>query len=370
VTSHAANRYVGVITGTSVDGLDLALLEIDEHIRFLRTETVPLETTLRDQLLALGQPGPDEIDRLGAADQQLGLAIGRGINRFLEAADIDGKDVAAIGSHGQTVRHRPDGAAPFTMQIGDPNQITETTGIACVADFRRRDMAAGGQGAPLVPPFHAALFRVAAEHRVIANIGGISNITVLSRDGSNPVSGFDTGPGNGLMDAWIDHCRSEPFDADGSWAASGHCDQSLLNQMLADPYLSRQPPKSTGREHYNLAWLTDRRGAFSTSNVDVQATLLDFTASTLCAAIKRWAPNSQRLLVCGGGRNNKALMNRLASLAPCPVETTDQHGVDGDGLEAAAFAWLAHRRLQGLSGNEPAVSGARGSRILGAVYRP
>lgn len=370
MTTQTAKLYVGVISGTSVDGLDLALLEIDQKIRFLRSETVSLENPLREQLLALGQPGADEIDRLGVADRQLGRAIGVAVNEFLAAAGIRPEAVAAVGSHGQTVRHRPDGAAPFTMQIGDPNQITETTGITCIADFRRRDMAAGGQGAPLVPPFHGVLFRVVGEHRVILNIGGISNITVLPSDPGAAITGFDTGPGNGLMDAWITHCKQLPYDADGSWAAQGKCDTRLLDELLADPYLGRAPPKSTGREHYNLDWLMDRKRARSVPEVDVQATLLELTAVSICEAIKHWAPDSQRLLACGGGRNNGTLMSRLAALAPYPVEATDQYGVDGDGVEAGAFAWLAHQNLAGLPGNEPNVSGAKGRRILGAIYRP
>ncbi|MFP6816995.1 MAG: anhydro-N-acetylmuramic acid kinase [Pseudomonadales bacterium] len=367
---NAAKLYVGVISGTSVDGLDLALLEIDDGIRFIRTETVALVTPLRDQLLALGQPGADEIDRLGAADRQLGRAIGVAVNEFLADTGIRSETVTAIGSHGQTIRHRPDGTAPFTIQIGDPNQITETTGITCVADFRRRDMAAGGQGAPLVPPFHAALFRVAQEHRVILNIGGISNITVLSSDSTAAVVGFDTGPGNALMDAWIAQCKQIPYDVDGNWAGQGRCDDSLLNDLLADPYLTRSPPKSTGREHFNLAWLAERSRVQTLAEVDVQATLLELTAVSICEAVRRWAPESQRLLACGGGRNNLSLMSRLAALTNCPVENTDQHGIDGDGLEAGAFAWLAHQNLEGMPGNEPSVSGAAGSRILGAVYHP
>jgi anhydro-N-acetylmuramic acid kinase len=365
-----AKLYVGTISGTSVDGLDLALLEIGTEIRFLHCQTIPLDGTLRDQLLALGQPGSNEIDRLGTTDQQLGRAIGEAINQFLGATGTDPKTVTAIGCHGQTVRHRPDGPAPFTLQIGDPNQITETTGITCVADFRRRDMAAGGQGAPLVPPFHAALFRVVEEDRVVLNIGGIANITVLPSDPSSRVTGFDTGPGNGLMDAWTNRCKSRPFDINGDWAAAGRCDDGLLNELLADPYLHREPPKSTGREHYNLDWLMPHNGVVSAAEVDVQATLLEFTALSISHAIQRWAPHSKRLLVCGGGRNNTTLMNRLTTLVPCPVEATDQYGVDGDGLEAGAFAWLAHQNLEGLAGNEPSVSGARGGRILGAVYRP
>ena len=365
----SAKLYVGVISGTSVDGLDLALLEIDEKIRFLSSKTIGLENTLRDQLLALGQSGSEEIERLGVADQQLGQAIGDAVIEFLVGAGTKPEAVTAIGSHGQTIRHRPDGQAPFTLQIGDPNQITEITGITCVADYRRRDMAAGGQGAPLVPPFHAALFRAAHEHRVILNIGGISNITVLSSDPSDALLGFDTGPGNCLMDTWISDCRQHPYDVDGNWAAQGKFDPDLLDELLADPYLARVPPKSTGREHYNLDWLTARCGPANLADVDVQATLVEFTAVSICEAIKLWAPRSQRVLVCGGGRNNPLLMKRLTDLAACPLETTNDYGVDGDGLEAGAFAWLAHRCLEGLPGNDPNVSGATASRILGAVYR-
>ena len=223
--------YVGVITGTSVDGLDVALLEIDSQIRFVASETVALPADLRNELINLGQPGTNEIDRLGAADARLGSAIGEAVNAFLANAGVDPQAVSAIGSHGQTVRHRPDMKTPFTLQIGDPNRIAEATGITCVADFRRRDMAAGGQGAPLVPPFHAALFRTPGERRIILNIGGISNVTMLPADGSEQVTGFDTGPGNCLMDDWISHCRSLAFDRDGTWAREGSCCPVVLEAL-------------------------------------------------------------------------------------------------------------------------------------------
>ena len=364
----ASTLYVGAISGTSVDGLDLALLDIDQQIRLVASQTQHIAPSLRERLLALGQPGGDDLDTLGEADRELGVAIGTAINSFLQTAGYSARDIAAIGSHGQTVRHRPSGKHPFTLQIGDANLIAELTGITCVADFRRRDMAAGGQGAPLVPPFHAALFRHGSENRVIVNIGGISNITVLPADKLEPVTGFDTGPGNALMDSWIAEQQQVPFDRDGLWAAQGTPNAGLLEQLQQDPFLQAAPPKSTGREHYNLDWLRGHDRLSAPTAVDVQATLLEFTAATVVQAVERWASGCERLLVCGGGRLNLSLIDRLRQLAGCPVDTTEQHGVDGDAIEAAAFAWLAAQTLQGKPGNEPAVTGASGDRVLGAIY--
>ena len=363
----ARTLYVGVISGTSVDGLDFALLDIGAKISLIASQTQHLAPALRERLLALGQPGHDDLDNLGETDRELGATIGEGVSKFLRTAGCQPDQVAAIGSHGQTVRHRPDGAQPFTLQIGDPNQIAETTGITCVADFRRRDMAAGGQGAPLVPPFHAALFRDAEENRVILNVGGISNITVLPANPAEPVSGFDTGPGNALLDSWIADQRLLDFDKDGLWAAQGTVHTGLLEQLLQDPYLARHPPKSTGREHYNLQWL-QRHELGDISAVDVQATLLEFTAVSIVDAVAKWAGDCQRLLVCGGGRLNVTLMERLEDLVSYPLAPTDEYGVDGDAIEAAAFAWLARQTLLGQAGNEPAVTGANGPRVLGAIY--
>ena len=363
----APTLYVGVISGTSVDGLDFALLDIDPEIKLIASQTQRLAPALRDRLLALGQPGHDDLDNLGEADRELGATIGEGVRKFLRTAGCQPDQVAAIGSHGQTVRHRPDGPQPFTLQIGDPNQIAETAGITCVADFRRRDMAAGGQGAPLVPPFHAALFRDPEENRVILNVGGISNITVLPANIAEPVSGFDTGPGNALLDSWIAEQRGLDFDKDGLWAAQGNVHAGLLGKLLQDPYLASQPPKSTGREHYNLDWLR-RHELSEIAAVDIQATLLEFTAVSIVDAVAQWASGCQRLLVCGGGRLNITLMERLKDLVSHPLGTTDDYGVDGDAIEAAAFAWLARQTLLGQAGNEPAVTGAQGPRVLGAIY--
>ena len=301
--------YLGCISGTSVDGLDIACIDVhaNQDIQIRCGDTIPLPDHIRDELLTLANPSPGEIDRLGAADAVLGRCIGEAICAFLTNNEIDPATVEAIGSHGQTVRHRPPGqhVEAFTLQIGDPNQITETTGIKVVADFRRRDLAAGGQAAPLVPRFHQALFGADASTTVVLNVGGISNITVLS----DPIIGFDTGPGNALLDIWCARHLGHPFDADGAWSAQGAVIQPLLEAMLSDPYFKLTPPKSTGREYFNAAWL----GAFSLEQFepqDVQATLCELTAK--CTANVLPAATSQ-LLVCGGGRHNQDLLARPAS---------------------------------------------------------
>lgn len=359
--------YLGTISGTSVDGLDLALLEIDKSIRFVAAHTQPMPASLRNQLLALGQPENDSLDDLGTADVALGRFIASAALAFLEIHGVSPDDVRALGSHGQTVRHRPDQENPFTWQIGDPNVIAELTGITTVADFRRRDMAAGGQGAPLVPRFHDALFRRAGESLAILNIGGISNLSLLPADPSQAIIGFDCGPGNALLDSWCQQHQQKPFDQDGTWAATGKVIESLLNSLMSDPYLERSPPKSTGREYYNLQWLEPQlpNGA---DPADVQHTLLEFTARSIHKALFEWGNYCQRLVVCGGGRLNTQLLKRLTALADIQVITSEDQGYDGDAIEAAAFAWLAARRLNMATGNAGSVTGAAGDRILGGVY--
>jgi len=374
------NLYVGSITGTSVDGLDIALLDLTDGIELLAASTTEFPESLRATLLALGQPGQDNLDEIGAVDAMLGSFTGNAILNFLERLAIPPDQITAIGSHGQTIRHRPDLAHPFTWQIGDPNRIAELTGITTVADFRRRDMAAGGQGAPLVPAFHEALFRTSEESRVLLNVGGISNITWLPADPTISVTGFDTGPGNGLLDAWHARHNDAPYDADGAWARTGQTVPALLSKLMADPYLDRAPPKSTGREVFNLAWLEQQADLNERVPEDVQRTLLEFTAASVVDAMRRWAQPADRLVVCGGGRHNGFLMERLAVLAGVPVQAlgsemlaneasgSESMAFDGDALEAAAFAWLAARRLDHLPGNAAAVTGASGPRVLGAVY--
>jgi anhydro-N-acetylmuramic acid kinase len=361
--------FVGAISGTSVDGLDLALLEIDRDLRILGGRTAPLPHDLRDQLLRLGRTGDDDLDAYGSADVALGRFIAAEVLGFLAAQGVAPKDVTAIGSHGQTVRHRPTGPTPFTLQIGDPNTLAELTGILTIADFRRRDMAAGGQGAPLVPPFHRELFGSTVQDRAVLNIGGIANLTLLPADSTRPITGFDTGPGNGLMDAWISEHLGTPFDADGAWGETGSVDRVLLDSLLADRFFDAPPPKSTGREYFNLSWLRQRLGAPIRDAADVQATLRALTATSIAMALSRWCPSAREVIVCGGGRSNRALIEELRRRVGTSIQSAEAHGVDGDIIEAAAFAWLAFRTINNLPGNEAAVTGARGPRVLGAIYR-
>ena len=353
--------YAGVISGTSVDGLDLALLDTaGERPRIVEARVEPLPRELAHELRALATPRDDSLDRVARADAALGTFIGEAVRDFVRA-----RAVVAVGSHGQTIRHDPDGSPPYTVQIGDPNRIAEISGIDTVADFRRRDMVAGGQGAPLVPPFHDALFRDRGIRRVVLNIGGIANVTVL---GDASVTGFDTGPGNALLDAWIRDQRGKAFDRGGTWSASAEPIPELLDRLQEDAYLREQPPKSTGKERYHLEFI--RRHLKGTEPAPrVQATLAEFTAASITEAIRNWGSDAEEVVVCGGGRWNADLMRRLRRwLAPRAVTTTDDLGVDGDAVEAAAFAWLAHRFVERLPGNAPAVTGAAGPRILGALY--
>ncbi len=362
-------KFVGVMTGTSMDGLDIALLETGVGApRVTAARTAPLPADLVADLAALTQPGDDEVERLGRADAALGTLIGEAVLACLDDWDVPAADVRAIGCHGQTIRHRPDAEPPFTLQIGDPNRVAELTGITTVADFRRRDMAAGGQGAPLAPLFHEALFRDAARHRVVVNIGGIANATFLPAQG-RALLGFDTGPGNALLDAWTLCCRGEPFDRDGAWAASGRSHPGLLEALQRDPFIPRPPPKSTGKETYHLGYIEGACAGLDVRPQDVQATLAAFTAWSIAEAVRRHADGAGDVAVCGGGRRNRELMRLLAAELPQHrVLTTDDLGVDGDSLEAAAFAWFAHRTLAREPGNAPSVTGAAGPRILGAIY--
>ena len=371
------NLYVGCMTGTSVDGLDLALIEVGGSgaITIIAADTLPLPDPLRRDLLALSQPEDDDIDLLGTCDQGLGLFTATAINTFIERLGYASNSIRAIGSHGQTIRHRPPGTTslPFTLQVGDPNVIAENTRITTVADFRRRDIAAGGHGAPLVPRFHAELFNATNADTCILNIGGISNVSLMSKN----LTGFDTGPGNGLLDQWCQQHLGLPYDSSGAWSAGGKVDNTLLKALLADPFFALQPPKSTGREYFNLDWLQKTADAHDLpldAAQDIQATLTQLTATTVIESLKVWGGDIKTLIVCGGGRLNNDLMHRLRLAATALVQTPDliepsEHwGVDGDAIEAAAFAWLAHRRLEHLPGNVPTVTGAAGERVLGAIY--
>jgi anhydro-N-acetylmuramic acid kinase len=361
--------YVGLMSGTSMDGIDAALVSFDKPGLVIQaTHIQPYTEELKDALLAaIREPLDVQLDPSGELDRQVGECFRDAALTVIDKSDVSLKDIVAIGSHGQTLRHQPDADPPFSLQIGDADIIAAGVGITTVANFREADIAVGGQGAPLVPPFHKWLFSSGDVNRVVANIGGIANITVLPADGSD-VLGFDTGPGNGLMDAWIRQRRALPFDDLGQWAAIGNVIDSLLEDFLKDPYFELAQPKSTGFEYFNLEWIqrfdTDRFSA-----VDVQATLCALTASTIVNAIRQHAPNTQEIFVCGGGARNTELMRRLDQAeATLSVSTTLAVGLDPDWVEAVAFAWLARRTMNGQSGNLPSVTGATHEVVLGDVH--
>ena len=362
--------FAGVMSGTSLDGVDAVIADFavkGKACETLGAAHVGFPSLLRDELLALQQPGNNELARAGAAANMLAELYSDAIGRALAAAKAAPGDIVAAGVHGQTLRHRPDRG--FTVQLNNPARVVEKAGMTVVADFRSRDVAAGGQGAPLVPAFHAALFGRRDRHRVIVNIGGIANITDLAPDGK--VHGFDTGPGNVLSDLWCARNRGTTFDAQGAWAATGKPNRALLDVLLDDPFFAAPPPKSTHRDKFNLQWLEAR---LAVAHIDdeaenIQATLVALTARTIADAIRACAPDATEVLACGGGANNATLMKYLQDeLAPREVTTTADAGVPVEQVEALAFAWLARESLAGRPGNLPAVTGARGARVLGAVY--
>ena len=366
-SDHEAEHYVGLMSGTSLDGVDAVLAEIGHtgRIRLLKTHYLPYPDRLRDQLLALHASQPDEMHLAAMAANELARLYAEACAELLGGTASG--TVRAIGCHGQTLRHRP--ADGYTLQIGNGALLAELTGTTVVNDFRSRDIAAGGQGAPLVPAFHAQALRNPGSHRVIANIGGIANITDLPSNGR--VRGWDTGPGNMLLDAWIRRHSGDRYDRDGKWAASGTVQTHLLAALTRHPYLTQPPPKSAGREQFNLDWLDATLGSLNQPIVpaDVQATLLEFTAISLCEAVIRECPGTQELFVCGGGAHNHALMQRIVAHLPnVRVATTSMLGIDPDWVEALAFAWLARQAMHHASGNLPAVTGARGERVLGAIH--
>lgn len=361
--------YIGLMSGTSMDGVDAALVDLDLEkatIRLVDAIEYPLPPPLKHDLIELGLGLPTTLPHIGQLDHRLGLLFAEATQALLNHANCSAAQITAIGCHGQTVFHQPEGEYPFTMQLGDGNLIAAKTGIPTINDFRRKDMALGGQGAPLVPAFHRWVFGQTEHTDVVLNIGGISNITVLSADGS--VSGYDTGAGNMLMDAWIERHKGIGFDKNGDWAASGEVNEALLARLLSDPYFRLPPPKSTGRERFNLPWLASHLHDFpEVTPQDVQATLALFTAKTVADEIQALLP--ARLLVCGGGAKNRHLMALLQGLLPnTQVTTTATENVDPDYLEAMAFAWLAARTWQRQSGNLPMVTGAERETVLGALH--
>ena len=363
---------VGSITGTSIDGLDIALLDISTPITIKAAYTAAFPAELRELLRSLTQPGSNEIARLGSAHRKLGLFIGDQILFFLDTCGVSRSMVRAIGSHGQTIRHSPHSDIPFSLQIGDGSCIAEVTGIDTITDFRSRDIAAKGQGAPLVPIFHDAIFRSTSVSRVVLNIGGIANITVLPHNLASPIVGFDTGPGNALLDPVVQNSSSQgQFDRDGKLSRSGEVNNRWLNLLLDDPYYEQSPPKSTGKEHFNLEYVQRQIGDFPHLSLeDTLATLCELTAASIANHIKQWGQGSEQVIVCGGGRQNTDLLERLRRrLVNTDVLISEQLGVDGDAIEAAAFAYLAWRFLESETGNVPSVTGASGPRPLGSLYR-
>lgn len=362
--------YIGLMSGTSLDGVDGVLVQCDKgQTRVLQHVHHPFGADLGSELLQLNSPGPNELHRAALAANTLARSYAGVVHELLQAATLTPTDIRAIGAHGQTVRHRPgefDGTG-YTLQLNSPALLAELTGIDVVADFRSRDVAAGGQGAPLVPAFHQAMFAQPGQTVAVLNIGGIANLSVL-RD--HDVLGFDCGPGNALMDAWCRQHTGQSFDAEGRWAASGHVHEGLLQALLQEPYLALPPPKSTGRDLFNWDWLASRLHAFpALAPVDIQATLTELTARACAADVLRHAGGARQLIVCGGGTFNTHLMQRLRGLLPgCPVVSSEQAGLPPLQVEAAAFAWLARQAMHRQTGSLKSVTGARGARVLGAIY--
>jgi len=349
---------------TSLDGVDAALVGLQERPFLLGTDFLPYPKSLKATLLALHDTSSDELHRAALAGIDLSRLYAKAVERLLEKHRLPAQTVSAIGCHGQTVRHRP--GSGYSLQLGNPAWLAERTGISVVADFRSRDIAAGGQGAPLVPAFHAAVFRDSRCHRVIANLGGIANLTDLPRKG--PVTGFDTGPGNVLLDAWTRERFGRDFDRGGALAARGRPVASLLKALLADPYFRRLPPKSTGRDHFSLDWLR-RFGVRKHTAEDVQATLAELTARSVAKAIAEFCPGAEEVYLCGGGVRNHDLVKRITrELVGMKIASTAELGIHPDWVEAMAFAWLAQRALKRETGNLPEVTGAKSPRVLGAIY--
>ncbi|HJV73336.1 MAG TPA: anhydro-N-acetylmuramic acid kinase [Noviherbaspirillum sp.] len=375
MTDSQNSLFIGLMSGTSLDGVDGVLAAFppdstERPIQTLATAYLPFPESLRERLMALQAPGENEIHREALAANDIANAYAECVAQLLAKNGTQSKHVRAIGAHGQTIRHRPE--LGYTRQTNNPALLAELSGINVIADFRSRDIAAGGQGAPLVPAFHQAAFGSADETRVVVNIGGIGNISVLNPDGK--VTGFDTGPGNVLMDAWVARHLAKTYDADGAWGASGRIAPALLAALLDEAFLRLPPPKSTGRDLFHLAWLENKLDQFPhLAPVDVQATLASFTAVTLADAIRTYAHNAKAVYVCGGGAYNSFLMRLLQQALndrslTARVYSTEVLGISPNHVEALAFAWLAHRHVEHQAGNLPAVTGAKDLRILGALY--
>jgi len=366
--------YIGLMSGTSLDGIDAVLAKIGPNGEASAQDSVsaPFSPELRKVLFELQSPGPNELHRENQAGNALALAYAETVSQLLKKANLQPSDITALGAHGQTIRHQPHlGDLAYTHQTLNAALLAEKTGIDVIADFRSRDLAAGGHGAPLVPAFHAQQF-TSNENLAILNIGGIANFTLLPMNGE--VTGFDCGPGNMLMDAWIQEHQGNPLDENGAWASQGKVNEGLLSEMLADPFFKKAPPKSTGRDDFHLSWLQEKLGKDNHHAEDVQATLLHLTVHSALEALLRYAPQTQKVIVCGGGARNKALMNLLKVKAqhlfkqPLEITSSETAGIDPQLVEGLAFAWLAWAHQEKRPANLPAVTGAKGPRILGAYY--
>lgn len=361
--------YIGLMSGTSLDGIDAALVDLGEgKIRLVDFLYTPFPDNLKQRISAISQPNkPILLKDYGQLDSELGINFANTVLNLLKQSKYSPHQIKAIGCHGQTIYHEPSHHFGFSLQIGDPNRIAHLTGITTIADFRRRDIAAKGQGAPLVPAFHNAVFFQKHCPRVIVNIGGIANITIL--DDHQTLQGFDTGPGNTLLDLWHQRHRKQACDQNGEWAASGKIDHSLLFALLSDEYFLLPPPKSTGKEYFSLAWLDSILDEFIELKAeDIQATLCALTAQSIVDAINQYAPSAQQIFVCGGGVHNAHLMSLLGERLALPVMSTTALGIDPDCVEAIAFAWLARQTYEGMTGNLCSVTGAETPVILGGIY--
>lgn len=360
--------YVGLMSGTSLDAVDAVVVSIDSNsISLIASYVHPIPTKLRQQILNICNDQITTLSTVGLVDHELGKLYAVTVNELLKQAQLLPEQITAIGNHGQTVFHQPAGDSPFTMQLGDANLISAITGIDTIADFRRIDMALGGQGAPLVPVFHQFLFEQQDSTKVVLNIGGIANISVIGVGGQ--VTGYDTGPGNLLLDGWCEKHTGQPYDRHAQWARQGQLNMPLLEQLMSDIYLQKPPPKSTGREHYNLEWL-EKQLTHEISKQDVQRTLCEFTAQSITDQIQQYKEGEAcELLVCGGGTNNPLLMELIQEkLTDWRVLPTSERGIPGDFMEAMAFAWLASQRIHNRPSNLPSVTGASCRASLGVLY--
>lgn len=362
----SGKHYIGIMSGTSLDGIDAVLVDFAQSCSLEHTCYMPYDEALRAALLALHQPGEDELHRAAVLANHIARLYAESVRRLLDETGIHSRQVVAVGCHGQTVRHCPQPANGYSIQLVNGALLAELTGITVVTDYRSRDIAAGGQGAPLVPAFHQEVFAHPAIDRLIVNIGGIANITCLPVNGH--VTGFDCGPGNILMDAWCARHLNTPYDRDGQWSASGRVIPRLLEDLLAFPYFSQPPPKSTGREMFNIDWLQSCLQGDEAAQ-DVQATLVALTTGAIARAVLAYFPATDEVYLCGGGAHNGALVDQLRQGLPTSeIKLTDALGIDADWVEACAFAWLAQRAIERAPGNLPVVTGAHANRILGAIY--